>query len=313
MSDLRAQMQRDLQWLWDCPDLMMSGPATESATGTTLPLPTIPSLDDPLWETVEAHLSQGVSHRVGHYVETLIEVWLGTIPGITEIRRGIQIQDGKITRGELDFLFQKDGRLHHLEVALKFFLYHPHAPGGSQDYLSEFPGPNARDNFEKKRDKILYLQLPLGRSRFPEVSKSRALMKGMIFYHPQQAIPSNLPEKMNPNHARGMWIRSTEWELLHQRFPNCSGSILKKPFWLAEKTPFSPLPELTAVLQQHFGGSDSPVLLSLRAANGIHETESIRLFVVSAAWPDSLHPAHLAHSSGSESGCKSSQEQRASK
>ncbi|MBP9224504.1 MAG: hypothetical protein KBF76_11585, partial [Verrucomicrobiales bacterium] len=71
MSDLRAQMQRDLQWLCDCPDLMMAesgtGTATESGTGTgtesgtgtgtgtgtVLPSPTIPSLDDPLWGTVE--------------------------------------------------------------------------------------------------------------------------------------------------------------------------------------------------------------------------------------------------------------------
>ena len=230
-------------------------------------------------------VSHRVSHRVGYYVETLLEVWLGTIPGVTEIRRGIQIQDGKTTRGELDFLFQQDGRLHHLEVALKFFLHQPHAPGGSHESTSEFPGPNARDNFEKKRDKILNSQLPFGRSCFPEVSESRALMKGMIFYHPQQTFATNLPEKMNPDHARGMWIRSTEWELLRQGFPNYSGCILQKPFWLAEKTSLSPLPELTAELQQHFSGSDSPVLLSLRLAKGNVETESIRLFVVSAAWP----------------------------
>ena len=291
MSDLRAQMQRDLQWLCDCPDLMMaeSGTGTGTGTGTVLPSPTIPSLDDPLWGTVEAHLSHReshrVSHRVGYYVETLLEVWLGTIPGVSEIRRGIQIQDGKTTRGELDFLFQQDGRLHHLEVALKFFLHQPHAPGGSHESTSEFPGPNARDNFEKKRDKILNSQLPFGRSCFPEVSESRALMKGMIFYHPQQTFATNLPEKMNPDHARGMWIRSTEWELIPQRFPNYSGCILQKPFWLAEKTSLSPLPELTAELLQHFSGSDSPVLLSLRLAKGNVETESIRLFVVSAAWP----------------------------
>jgi uncharacterized protein len=279
MLDLRAQIQSDLQWLCDCPDLV--------DFGSEFPQPAYPPLKDPLWETVEEHLHSRASHRVGYYVETLIEVWLGTIPGVADIQRGIQIQDGKTTRGELDFLYQKDGRLHHLEVALKFFLHLPNPAGGSPDSVSEFPGPNAQDNFEKKRDKILHSQLPLGQKCFPAIAESRALVKGMIFYHPLQELPSVLPEKMNPNHARGMWIRSTELELLRERFPECRGSIMKKPFWLAGEAASLPLPELTTTLQEHFIGSDSPVLLFLRSGKESGQIEVERLFVVSPAWPGS--------------------------
>jgi len=275
---LTAQEWRDLRWLASGPDLMeltppcpLLLPPPESAPGFVAPATRPP-------------------HRVGHYVERLVRHWLAITPGLSEIGQGIVIRDGTRTVGELDFLFRHEGRLHHLEVALKFYLHSPVPGQESSAGLSHFPGPNATDNFEKKRDKLLLHQLPLGRTTFPEVAASHALVKGLVFYRPGETAPFALPASMNPGHLRGTWIRSTEIDrLLDESWArDCRGRVMEKPHWLSGSTAASgeeihPMENLHHDLRSHFAERDRPVLLSLGREGEAHESE--RLIVVPPDWP----------------------------
>ncbi|MEM9018558.1 MAG: DUF1853 family protein, partial [Verrucomicrobiota bacterium] len=127
------------------------------------------------------------------------------------------------------FLFRKDGKLHHLEVALKFYLFDP----DRQRHGSYFIGPNAADTFERKRDKLLSKQLPLGRKTFPEIESSRIFLKGILFYPIETEPPSHLPDRMNPQHARGTWFREGDFQM-----PFAEGVVaLPKPWWVSGEVP----------------------------------------------------------------------------
>ena len=283
ISALTAQEWRDLLWLAGGPDLMELTP----------PCPLVPLSPEPV---VAQRESSGApsTHRVGAYVERLVRCWLELTPGVSAIGQGILLSEGKRTMGELDFLFTHQGRRHHLEVALKFYLHHPRPGGPSSADVSHFPGPNATDNFEKKRDRLLTHQLPLGRDAFPEIEASHALVKGIVFYRPDEEPPALLPAAMNPAHRRGIWIRADEISRLVEEpwARNSRGLIMTKPRWLSGWSADGaesgiPIAELTDTLRLHFADprtTDRPVPLSL-AHEGATQ-ESTRVFVVPAHWPD---------------------------
>lgn len=274
-SELIQQAEQDLRWLVQCPSLIDS--------------PLVLDLPDPFlsgaaidWSPVLRFHGTKAAHRVGYYVESLIQVWLESTPGISELRHGIQIIREKETLGELDFLFRREGKLHHLEVALKFYLYTPdHSVGGCR-----FIGPNAADTFEKKRDRLLEKQIPFGRDFFPEIEESHILVKGMIFYDPENPLPESLPQQLNPHHARGQWAYEAESE---KRLGKCEGAVLPKPFWLA-------VPDQLQAVAQEAGHLESE-LVRLGEKNPsrprfIHRLidaeagTGAKLFLVPEEWPD---------------------------
>lgn len=212
--NLIQQAERDLRWLVNCPSLL------ESPASLDLPDPFLNEgrLD---WSPVLRFHESKASYRVGYYVESLIQVWLSATPGIERIQHGIQVRKEKVTLGELDFLFRKNGELYHLEVALKYYLYSPERTVKG----SHFIGPNARDTFERKRDRLIRKQLPFGLSYDPDIHTSRHLVKGMIFYPEGVSGAGEIPENLNPDHARGTWQFAGESAGEPIRF-------LEKPFWL---------------------------------------------------------------------------------
>ena len=212
--DLIEQAERDLRWLVDCPDLLVT-PASISLPD---PFRTDQSID---WSPVVRFHETKASYRVGYYVESLVQVWLGATPGIEEIQQGIQVRKEKITLGELDFLFRRDGELQHLEVALKYYLYFPERTAKGSHLI----GPNAADNFERKRDRLLTKQLPFGSQYDPDVQKSLHLVKGMIFYPEGVSEIEEIPENLNPLHARGTWQ-------FYSEVKKASSEMMAKPFWL---------------------------------------------------------------------------------
>ena len=284
------QALRDLQWLVSCPYLVDDSPG-----GVLMRFPPPVSLPDEqeAWEPIKRHFESRAANRVGYYAEALMQMWLSGIAGVSGIEHGIVIKDGKVTLGELDFLFRHEGRLHHLEVALKFFLYRSVTDGETSVTSSQFPGPNAADNFEKKRDKLLQQQLPLGRKQFPEISESHSFVKGMIFFRPGEPRPALLPERMNPHHLSGTWIRSNELDWLLDGVPqNSRGLVMKKPFWLSglrgpcgSVPPGLTLGNLHAAVTEQFRQRESPVLLSLAKEGDSGWQEEERVFVVSEDWP----------------------------
>ncbi|MDF1738506.1 MAG: DUF1853 family protein [Verrucomicrobiales bacterium] len=270
------QLLADLDWILTCPSLCLDervaalSDITDAGASADL-------------NPVREFLDSNAWHRVGYYFESFIESLLRGSRQIENLRHSIQVFEGKQTLGELDFIFDHpDSGTTHLEVALKYYLYFEpeHASG------SHFMGPNATDNFEKKWAKLANKQLPFGGRHFPEIDQSVAITKGQIFYHPNGEAPPSLPEPMNPNHRKGIWIRESELDWFSQFGIEAAGAILQKPFWLGAPRQGIAIPALVDEIESHFAERKHPLLVSVIHVEGKSVRELERLFVVSDQWPD---------------------------
>lgn len=227
-------------------------------------------------EHLVSFLERVESYRVGRYFEALLHYWLEHVRGVRILAVGEQIRDGKITVGELDLIFDDErGRRTHWEATVKFFLHVPgHVP-------SEYPGPNANDNLERKAVKLFEKQLPLSMTRRPDVEIRQAFVRGVIFYHPELSAPAAPVPYLAPEHGRGIWVRRSEVMTL-QSLGFETVSQFHKPCWLAPPTgPTHPIAELEGLVHGSSDGISRPQLFSLGRAD-----DCVRCFVVHDTWPD---------------------------
>lgn len=96
--------------------------------------------------------------RLGKLVERFVSHQLLQNKNINILIENIQIQDNKTTLGELDCLLLQDTIPIHLEIIYKFYLYD--ASMGTTE-IERWIGPNRRDSFTQKLDKLIDKQLPL--------------------------------------------------------------------------------------------------------------------------------------------------------
>lgn len=228
-------------------------------------------------------------HRVGLYFEDLVHFYLQCVRGFEIVERGLQIQESGRTVGELDFLYRDhDGVLCHCETAVKFFL-HTYESNHSG---SHFIGPNSADNFERKTRRLLEHQLPLSETRFPDVARREAFVKGRIFYHPQQPAPTVLPDLLASDHLKGSWIRESELDLLRAAGTETRYRVARKPHWLApDEAEFvddslQTVDEIRNDLRSHFATRRTPQLINVLSAGKERWQESDRVFVVCDQWPN---------------------------
>ncbi|MEM1296303.1 MAG: DUF1853 family protein [Verrucomicrobiota bacterium] len=276
-------MLEDLIWAIASPSLLNPETRDDIATATWAD----ESVDP---EPLASFLADRSTYRVGAYFENLIHYWLEQVRKVELVAHGRQIQDGKQTLGELDFLFRdEDGQLTHWETAVKFFLHYPQENPTGSFYI----GPNAADTLERKTQKLFEHQLPLSQRISEEIQQRKAFVKGRIFYHPrdepEDAEMSNL---LAPNHLRGIWIRDSELEWLEE--PEIAAvRVLHKPHWLSERPflangiAFTSVGEAQNQLRQHFAQSNHPNLIGLYEEAAGEFVEVNRVFVVHRTWPES--------------------------
>ncbi|MDC0006679.1 DUF1853 family protein [Winogradskyella sp.] len=97
--------------------------------------------------------------RLGKLVEEFIGYQISKNTNVSWIVSNLQIQNEKITVGELDALFYKHKKPIHLEIIYKFYLYDNKI--SKNDELKNWIGPNRKDALVYKLDKLLKKQLPL--------------------------------------------------------------------------------------------------------------------------------------------------------
>ena len=183
-------------------------------------------------------LRQQAHFRLGYYFEDLVRMYLKYFIQPLDLKSNIQVFHDKSTVGEYDFLMQlKDGQKIHLETAVKFYL----CTCGDENICqtNHFVGPNRSDRLDKKWQRLMAHQLNLSRT---EAGNDQAeainlvpdqrtlLLRGYLFYPYShwQTCQADVP--VNPDHARGWWLRSSDSEVLED---NYRYTILMKPCWLA--------------------------------------------------------------------------------
>lgn len=278
---LQSQQLRDLKWAITSPSLITHAHAEENPSEVS----DFQTIDH---QHLEDYLAPYSRFRVGQYFEGLVLYWLEHIRRLKIIARHHQLFEDNRTVGEIDILFQdEDGVLTHWEIAVKFYLYFPEANATGSHYV----GPNVKDSFEKKMRRLFEYQLPLSQTHFPEVARRQAFVKGMIFYHPTCALPTQLPERLSPTHLRGTWLRISELSWLTEQHGELLFLIREKPDWLsaslcnkADERLLS-FEELQRQLETHFQEQTRPILVSaFTCPQGIcHEID--RVFIVSDSWP----------------------------
>ncbi len=277
----QSRALRDLQWAIESPSLITQ-PDQESE------LPDLPPLNliDP--RELEAFLAPYARFRIGEYFEGLVLYWLERIRGVNIIAQHQQVFENQQTIGEIDFLFQDEaGVLTHWETAVKFYLYCPEVNATG----SHFVGPNVKDTFERKMRRLFAHQLPLSQQHFSDVTRREAFVKGWLFYHPDHERPTQLPDHLSPQHARGGWLHFKELDRLLNQDSNPRFLIREKPDWLSPAFCNSTDPalidfdELHRHLAAHFQKSTRPILISVLTAQDAFYRESERVFVVPDHWP----------------------------
>mgnify|MGYP006099512441 CR=1 FL=1 len=99
--------------------------------------------------------------RLGKRVERFVNTLLQQHENIEILAENEQIQNDKITIGEIDSILKFDDVPIHLEIVFKFYLYDP-LIGSSE--IEHWIGPNRNDNLVKKLHKLKDKQLPLIRN-----------------------------------------------------------------------------------------------------------------------------------------------------
>lgn len=271
---MSTQAAHDLCWAINTPSLV----AGENVA-VTEPI----TLDEIDADHLRGFLAgQPESRRVGRYFEHLVHYWLKHVRKVEVVETGLQLKDGKITVGEIDFLYRNErDQLVHLETSIKFFL---HAPGATP---SEFPGPNARDNFEAKATKLFDKQLPASNGRIDDVAVREGLVKGLIFY-PDDVVATPWLDRLAPDHLTGRWFHATaanDLETLGGAF-----TIMDKPHWLAPTSTDTRMTfaQLAERLSAHFSSTGHPLMLSV-CDEATPAVETSRCFVVPETWP-TAHP-----------------------
>ncbi|RJF98444.1 DUF1853 family protein [Noviherbaspirillum saxi] len=281
---------RTLAWLLDAPDLLDAtapewsgrvaslGPVDQRTAEWLAQLDSSP-------QALHAYLGVQAFTRLGRYAEKLMAYFLESRNDL--VAHGVQVRMGKnATIGEFDFLLRQGEDLVHWEFATKLYLLESSGRGHRADY---FVGPNLADTLGAKVRKIMDQQLtlsqhPAAQAHLPEpIARAQALVKGWLFYHGQTPLAA-LPEGISLAHCRGFWCPLEETAgLKSERYV-----VLPRLDWLAPaKTRHEDAvdyAELRLMLETHFAGNTSPVLVALLQPCGDVLLEIDRGFIVPDDW-----------------------------
>ncbi len=221
MSDSSLDVSKALfRSLTEAPRLIDDLPEARAFDSLSLIAPEAP---DPL----------NLQQKLGHLYEDALAVMLDATPRYDALASGIQIQQAAgRTLGELDFLVKdrRTDQLIHLELAVKFYL----AVETECDPL--LPGPDTRDNYYRKLQKMRTHQLLLTkkyRDRLPDAYNNQEivpqhLVHGCIFNHVNARKPAEA-EFLNPHGRRGKWLHAEDCADYFGKYPSLE--IIPKPLW----------------------------------------------------------------------------------
>ena len=183
------------------------------------------------------------TYRLGVYFEQLWQHLTRNCNSLDVINHNLQVIIDKHTFGEFDSIIRDnvlDATL-HCELAVKFYLQ-----VGSGEKLSHWVGPNLRDRFDNKYQRLFDHQLAL--SNQPTIKQwlsdqnividhVKLLTRGRLFYPLENFMQElyRFPREVNPQHQKGFWTTWEEFAHL-QLSSSIDWYLLPKPYWLSAVT-----------------------------------------------------------------------------
>ncbi|MCG8803066.1 DUF1853 family protein [Tenacibaculum finnmarkense] len=135
--------------------------------------------------------------RLGKLVERFVSFEFKQDKRLQIIAENIQIQQEKITLGELDCLLLKDKKPIHVEIIYKFYLYDNSEKNlEEKNELERWIGPNKKDSLVQKLTKLKEKQLPLLYSKQCEnylktLNLEAKNLEQQLYFKAQLFIPLN--------------------------------------------------------------------------------------------------------------------------
>lgn len=219
--------------------------------------------------------------KLGWYAEQLMTYFFTNYPTFKLLGNNIQLFNGKITTGEIDFIVEdlKTNKIIQIELATKFYLYY-------EKYKAEnrlFIGPNARDNFDHKYHHLINQQLKketpqevLEITNGKPINQSYPWVKGVLFYPLKKSKTLNNLDFINPFHTKGWYCSLTDL-LTNDKITELQ--VFKKMDWLGLSSP-------NMLLKQHFNDYFSTLINDGHKAIMVLNKKNERGFIMSNQWPD---------------------------
>lgn len=165
---------------------------------------------DAMPDALIAFLQQQPVRRLGHYYECLWQFALQAAPGVELLAHNLPVRAGTQTLGELDLLLRDQEGVHHVELAVKFYLGIAETGGAVRWW-----GPNPRDRLDLKLDHLCRHQLPLSghpaaRELLPRGPVHASFWMGGWLFDPSGVDLPALPGQTG-NRPRSRWQLDQDW------------------------------------------------------------------------------------------------------
>ncbi|EWC40565.1 DUF1853 family protein [Stutzerimonas stutzeri] len=302
---------RDLAWTMLAPPLLSEAPQRQRHPLIASRWHSEPGLladwllcqdNDP--SILQAWLSLHSIRRLGLYYERLWQYALSHAPDIQLLAANLPIRQNGSTLGELDLLFGDDEGVHHLELAVKFYLGLGQSDGSQH---AHWLGPGSHDRLDLKLAHMCQHQLPLCSQPatlavLAELTgrpvQSSFWLGGYLFQPWPQGC--SLPLGANPGHLRGRWLRQADWPRYQAEKPAAVWQPIARAAWLAAaRIPAAELWEarrFSAWLDAGPAATRAQLLARLEPDASGDWLEQERLFLVADDWPRNGTPARRASS-----------------
>lgn len=157
--------------------------------------------------------------RLGHQMEYVCKQLLDHDPQFEVLLNNLPIRQGKQTIGEIDFILKETASqaLIHVELTYKFYIINP----AISEPIHQLMGPNRRDMFFTKMEKIKNAQFPLlhspeGASALEALQINHTQIQHQVCYkaqlfEPYGGNPIHL-RPLNTNCIVGYWLRMAEFQ-----------------------------------------------------------------------------------------------------
>ncbi|WP_181298767.1 DUF1853 family protein [Pseudomonas sp. Q2-TVG4-2] len=241
---------------------------------------------------LQAWLAQHSIRRLGLYYERLWQFALGQAPDVELLVANLPIRHEGHTLGELDLILHDAEGVHHLELAVKFYLG---LEAGDRRRHDHWLGPGSHDRLDIKLRRLCEHQLQLPSSAHAKALLAEltcceinsALWLGGYLFQPWQT-GCEPPAGVNPLHLCGRWLRQRDWA--HSAF--AGGAVRWQPLprqaWLAPAHLNDSQVWPAEDVERWIAGADGKqarLLARLEPDTNGRWVERARLFVVPDSWP----------------------------
>ncbi|WP_415844569.1 DUF1853 family protein [Stutzerimonas zhaodongensis] len=295
---LRHPKVRDLAWVLLSPPMLSETPSPQRHPLAASKWASRPGIladwllsHDSQPTVLETWLTQHSTRRLGLYYERLWQFALGQAPDVDLLVANLPIRNGGHTLGELDLILLDAEGVHHVELAVKFYLG---LETGDRRRHDHWLGPGSHDRLDIKLKRLCEHQLQLS-----STDHAKALLNELTCRQIDSALwlggylcqpwPSGCesPVGANPHHLGGGWLRQHAWARIFPR-NETRWQPLPRDAWLAPAQLESSQvwqPDDVARWVNEADGKHARLLARVEPGIRGHWVERERMFVVPDSWP----------------------------